>query len=131
VKYLLDTDTCIYAIKGRISRFERYEPLDCGISIIVLGELLDGAHKSAKIQHNLKEVATFTAMIEVLELSGKCANTYGEIRTVLEKRGETIGGNDLWIAAHAKTIGCTLVTNDQLEFKRVPGLKLANWLDEN
>jgi tRNA(fMet)-specific endonuclease VapC len=60
-------------------------------------------------------------------LPEEAASAYGEIRATLEKRGEMIGGNDLWIAAHAKSAGLTLVTNNEREFKRVPGLKLQNW----
>jgi tRNA(fMet)-specific endonuclease VapC len=63
----------------------------------------------------------------VVPLPGEAATAYGEIRAALEARGEMIGGNDLWIAAHAKSAGLTLVTNNEREFKRVPGLKLQNW----
>jgi tRNA(fMet)-specific endonuclease VapC len=63
----------------------------------------------------------------VVSLPGEAAAAYGEIRAALEARGEMIGGNDLWIAAHAKSAGLTLVTNNEREFKRVPGLKLQNW----
>jgi tRNA(fMet)-specific endonuclease VapC len=63
----------------------------------------------------------------VVPLPGEAAKAYGEIRAALEARGEIIGGNDLWIAAHAKSAGLTIVTNNEREFKRIPGLKLQNW----
>ena len=129
MKHLLDTDTCIYAINGRVAGFERHDPQGCCISPIVLGELLYGARKSGNAQHNLEEVMTFVGMISVAPLTEEVSDAYGELRALLEKQGQTIGGNDLWIAAHAKHLDCTLVTNNQREFKRVPGLKLANWID--
>jgi len=125
---MLDTDTCVYAMKDRIARFERYSPLDCGISTVVLGELLYGCRRSRRIAHNLKVTQAFIELVTVVQLDGDAAGVYGELRAHLAGRGEIIGANDLWIGAHAKSLGCTLVTNNQREFKRVPGLKLANWL---
>ena len=129
MKFLLDTDTCIYAINGRVAGFERHDPRDCCISPIALGELIYGANKSSNARRNLQEVAAFVAMLAVAPLTEEVAAVYGELRALLEKQGQVIGGNDLWIAAHAKHLDCTLVTNNQREFKRVPGLKLANWVD--
>jgi len=126
---MLDTDTCVYAMKDRVARFERVSPLDCGISSVVLGELLYGCHRSNRIAHNLKVTQAFIELVTVVHVDDDAANEYGRLRAHLARRGEIIGANDLWIGAQAKALGCTLVTNNQKEFKRVPGLKLANWLD--
>jgi tRNA(fMet)-specific endonuclease VapC len=66
--------------------------------------------------------------LPVVPLPEEAVTAYGEIRAALESRGEMIGGNDLWVAAHAKFAGLTFVTNNEREFKRVPGLKLRNWI---
>jgi tRNA(fMet)-specific endonuclease VapC len=67
--------------------------------------------------------------VPVMQLPLEAGQFYGEIRAALEARGEVIGNNDLWIAAHAKAAGLTLVTNNEGEFRRVPGLKIQNWLN--
>jgi tRNA(fMet)-specific endonuclease VapC len=89
--------------------------------------LLYGAERSQQSMRSLESLARLVSLLPVLPLPEEAASAYGEIRATLEKRGEMIGGNDLWIAAHAKSAGLTLVTNNEREFKRVPGLKLQNW----
>ena len=91
------------------------------------GELLYGAERSQQRTRALESIARLVSLLLVLPLPEEAASAYGEIRAALEKRGEMSGGNDLWIAAHAKSAGLTLVTNNHREFKRVPGLKLQNW----
>lgn len=94
--------------------------------------LLDtnGAYKSARVSENYLATDDFTSRLEVLPYTAKAAQHYGSIRAVLEKSGLSIGINDLHIAAHARSEGLTLVTNNLWEFERVPGLLLENWLAE-
>jgi tRNA(fMet)-specific endonuclease VapC len=92
-----------------------------------IGQLLYGAERSRQRNHALESLARLVSLLSVVPLPEEAAAAYGEIRAALEARGERIGGSDLWIAAHAKSTGLTLVTNHEREFKRVPGLKLQNW----
>jgi tRNA(fMet)-specific endonuclease VapC len=98
------------------------------ISAITLSELCHGAEKSAKVTQNLAVVEEFASLIEVLPYTAKAAAHYGAIRAALDKAGQTIGLNDLHIAAHARSEGLTLVTNNLGEFERVPGLLVENWV---
>ncbi|MHB8679733.1 MAG: type II toxin-antitoxin system tRNA(fMet)-specific endonuclease VapC [Rudaea sp.] len=132
MRYLLDTNICIYIARRRPAevqkRFERLKAGDAAISAITFGELQYGAAKSrlpAVAKANLEEFAGF---LPVLALDAGCARAYGEIRATLESAGRVIGGNDLWIAAHARSAQLVLVTNNEREFKRVPGLKVENWV---
>lgn len=100
------------------------------ISAITLSELYHGAEKSAQVAQNLAVVEEFASLLEVLPYSAKASPHYGAIRAKLEKAGRSIGVNDLHIAAHARSEGLTLVTNNMGEFERVPGLLLENWLAE-
>ena len=77
--------------------------------------------------HAIESLGRLVSLLPAVPLSGEAATAYGEIRAALKARGEMIGGNDLWIAAHAKSAGLTLVTNNKREFKRVPGLEFQNW----
>jgi tRNA(fMet)-specific endonuclease VapC len=101
---------------------------DAVLSVITYGELLDGAERSQQRTRALESIARLVSLLLVLPLPEEAASAYREIRAAPEKRGAMIGGNDLWIAAHAKSAGLTLVTNNNREFKRVPGLKLQNWV---
>ena len=98
------------------------------ISSNTLGELYHGAEKSAKVAQNLAVVEEFASLLEVLPYCAKASAHYGAIRSVLEKTGRPIGINDLHIAAHARSEGLTLVTNNLGEFERVPGLLMENWV---
>ncbi|HKE07354.1 MAG TPA: type II toxin-antitoxin system VapC family toxin [Candidatus Acidoferrum sp.] len=130
-RYMLDTNMCIYLRQDRppevTKRFRQMQHGDAVLSVITYGELLYGAERSQQRKRALESLARLVSLLPVLPLSEEAASGYGEIRATLEKRGEMIGGNDLWIAAHAKSAGLTLVTNNEREFKRVPGLKLQNW----
>jgi tRNA(fMet)-specific endonuclease VapC len=112
-----------------LARFEKLKAGDACLSVITYGELLYGAHKSKQRDVALARLADLVSLLPVLEMPSDAANQYGEIRAGLEAKGETIGGNDLWIAAHAKAEGLILVTNNEREFGRVPGLKVQNWAD--
>jgi tRNA(fMet)-specific endonuclease VapC len=130
-RYMLDTNICIYLRQNRppevTARFRQMQHGDAVISVITYGELLYGAERSQQRSHALESLARLVSLLSVVPLPGEAAPAYGEIRAALEAHGERIGGNDLWIAAHAKSAGLTLVTNNEREFKRVPGLKLQNW----
>ena len=89
---------------------------------------MHGVEKSAKPDHNLRQVEDFVSRITVLEYGNKAACHYGDIRATLERKGTSIGVNDLHIAGHARCAGLTLVTNNFQEFERVEGLRLDNWI---
>ena len=131
-RYLLDTNICIYIQRQRpekvLARFEMLEPGDAVISVITWGELLYGAEKSKQCQKVLHLLEEFKSFIAVSPLPEKAGNEYGIIRASLESEGKPIGNNDLWIAAHAKAAALALVTNNEREFKRVPGLNVQNWV---
>jgi len=131
LKYLLDTNIAIYVIKHRpiqvLETFNRHAGQLC-ISSITLAELFHGVEKSAKPDHNLRQVEDFVSRLEVLEYGNKAAAHYGDIRANLERKGTPIGVNDLHIAAHARSEGLTLVTNNLREFERVEGLRVENWV---
>ena len=131
IKYMLDTNIVIYVIKRRpvevLDIFNRHVGQMC-ISSITLAELLHGAEKSARIEHNLAVVEDFVSRLSVMEYDTKAASQYGDIRATLERKGTSIGVNDLHIAGHARSQALTLVTNNIAEFERVEGLRLANWV---
>lgn len=131
LKYLLDTNIVIYVIKRRPVEVLSVFNANAGrlaISAITLSELFHGAEKSSKVQQNLAVVEEFSSLLEVLPYTAKASQHYGAIRSELEKSGRPIGVNDLHIAAHARSEGLTLVTNNLGEFERVPGLLLENWV---
>lgn len=130
LRYLLDTNIVIYVIKRRpfaaLQLFNDNEG-HMGISSITLAELLHGAEKSNAPLRSLATVEDFCSRLEVLPYGAKAAQHYGSIRAALEKRGQTIGVNDLHIAAHARSEGLTLVSNNLHEFHRVEALQFENW----
>ncbi|HMI95948.1 MAG TPA: type II toxin-antitoxin system VapC family toxin [Micropepsaceae bacterium] len=130
LRYLLDTNTCIY-IRGKqpkiVSRFEKLDPGEVGISVIAYGELAYGVSKSKQSDRAIAGLERFIASIPVLPMPIEAGEAYGHLRAALEEKGEIIGPNDLWIAAHALVSGLTLVTNNEREFKRVKDLKFENW----
>ena len=129
--FMLDTNICIYIQRQKpkevLIRFQKLKPGDAAISVITWGELLYGAEKRQKRKMALQLLEEFKTIVPVLPLPENAGKTYGEIRAALETKGKLIGNNDLWIAAHAKTAGLTIVTNNEREFKRVKGLKIQNW----
>ena len=131
LKYMLDTNIVIYVIKRRplavLEIFNRHAGQMC-ISSITLAELLHGAEKSTRLEHNVRRVEDFVSRLEVLEYGRKAASHYGDIRADLERKGTPIGVNDLHIAGHARSEGLTLVTNNPREFERVEALRLDNWV---
>ena len=130
LRFLLDTNIVIYVIKNKPrSALELFNAHDgrMAISSITLAELLHGAEKSNAPTRSLAVVEDFASRLEVLPYGAKAAQHYGSVRSNLEKRGLTIGVNDLHIAAHARSEGLTLVTNNLREFERVEALQLVNW----
>lgn len=130
-RYLLDTNICIYIQRQRppavLERFRRLKPGAAVISVITWGELAYGAEKSRQRDKVLALLEELVTMLPVMPLPGTAGQSYGAIRAALEAKGEPIGNNDLWIAAHAKAAGLIVVTNNEREFKRVPGLQVRNW----
>ena len=131
MRFMLDTNICIYIINEKppsvVGRFRSFAIGDIGISAITLAELEYGAAKSTQPKRNREALEQFISPLEVGAFDAKATNAYGRIRTTLEKRGTPIGAMDLLIAAHAITLGATLITNNKREFERVSGLKIENW----
>lgn len=131
IKYLLDTNIVIYVIKRRpievLHTFNKHQS-QMAISSITLAELIYGAEKSQKTEQNLLQIEDFVSRLVVLDYGAKSAAHYGDIRAKLEKEGLTIGANDLHIAAHARSEGLIVVTNNVREFQRVEGIRIENWL---
>ncbi|NDY94414.1 PIN domain-containing protein [Wenzhouxiangella limi] len=130
-RYLLDTNILIAAIKGVTSIRARLASVDASeivLSPIVLGELQLGVEKSRLQSANRAALARVMQSFACLPLDGEVARHYGEIRARLERLGQTIGANDYWIAAQARALDLTLVSDNVGEFQRVDGLRLENWL---
>lgn len=134
MKYMLDTNICIYTIKHKpaevIKNFLKHDPDEMCISTITYAELMHGVEKSQAIEKNRIAMALFLSPITVLEFDSCAAEEYGKIRACLEKRGTPIGPMDMLIAAHAKSEGLTLITNNTREFFRVEGLNIEDWTIE-
>lgn len=133
MRYLLDTNICIYIAKqkppGVRARLERLHPGDVGMSVITYSELLYGAWKSESVEANLAMIDRLRSLIPVLPADTDMAERYGRLRATLEKKGRSIGAYDMLIAAHALSRRLTLVTNNVREFARVEGLRLENWAE--
>ena len=133
MKYMLDTNICIYILKQNnekvLNRINKCQYGDICISSIVYSELIYGVEKSASREKNLNNLLKFLAPIKVYDYDINASNEYGVIRTALEKERNTIGPMDLLIAAHAKSLNTILVTNNEREFRRVKGLKVENWVN--
>lgn len=128
---LLDTNTCIYLIRRRpkeaLQRFERFEVGEVGVSVITVSELRYGVEKSTRPEQNLRALEQFLLPLEVLNFGPEATVSYGRVRASLEERGMPIGPLDTLIAAHALSLGATLVTNNTREFERVSGLQIEDW----
>ena len=131
VRYLLDTNICIYIAKHNppavCERFSRHTADELAISVVTLGELRFGAEKSQSRERALAVIAQLEAMMQIAPLVEAVGKHYGQIRATLQQHGEIIGNNDLWLAAHARAKGWILVTNNEREFVRVKGLQIENW----
>ena len=131
LRYLLDTNIVIYVLKRRpievLSLFNE-NASRMAISALTLSELFHGAEKSTRVSDNLVAIEDFCSRLEVLPYGAKAAQHYGAIRAGLEKTGQPIGVNNLHIAAHARSEGLVVVTNNVGEFARVPALQVENWV---
>lgn len=131
MKYLLDTNSCIYLIRQRPSRLveelARQQVGDVGVSSITVAELEYGVAKSTQVSRNKTALEQFLAPLVIANFDDAAAEVYGPIRAFLEKHGTPIGSLDTLIAAHALSLEVTLVTNNEREFIRVPQLRVVNW----
>lgn len=134
MKYMLDTNICIYLMNGKddklAMKFNKNNPNDLCISNITYSELMYGVEKSKNKELDFSRLLLFLSEINILNYDFNASEEYGRIRILLEKKGNIIGSNDLFIAAHAKSLGLTLITNNEKEFSRVNGLKVENWIEK-
>lgn len=130
LKFMLDTNICIFTIKNRPEHvreaFNAHHGQLC-ISTVTLMELVFGAEKSSNPQRNLAVIEGFAARLEVLKYDWEAAANTGQLRAELAKLGTPIGPYDQMIAGHARSLGLVLVTNNTREFERVPGLRIEDW----
>ena len=130
MKYMLDTDTFSYLVNGIPQVLQRYAKAveqEVGISVVSYGEVLFGIGKQQPGASKQKRIDYLLDQMPIALMDEDVARCYGSIRSVLELSGKPIGPNDTWIAAHALSLGATLVTGNVREYKRVAGLKLENW----
>lgn len=131
MKYMLDTNICIYAIKHSseavIRRFLEHNPDEMCISAITHAELIHGVEKSQAVEKNRLAISLFLSPITILKFDNYAAEEYGRVRTNLEKKGTPIGPMDMLIAGHARAEGLVLVTNNTREFHRVENLEVEDW----
>jgi len=130
-QFLLDTNICVYVMNHRprsvLAYFEQHKE-HLAISSITLAELRFGAANSQHVAHNQRAIDEFCLRLDVLDFDAHAALQYGDIRATLKKQGQLIGDNDLLIAAHARSLNATLVTNNVREFERVAQLHVVNWV---
>ena len=134
MKYMLDTNICIYIIKHKpeavIRKFVLHDPDEICISAVTYAELIYGVEKSQAVEKNRLALSLFLSPITVLEFDSRASEKYGIIRAELEKKGTQIGPMDMLIAGHAKAEKLILVTNNTREFIRVEGLEIEDWTQE-
>jgi tRNA(fMet)-specific endonuclease VapC len=130
-RFMLDTDTCSYIMKRShplvLKRLQAVAVSDVCMSVVTKAELLYGVEVSPRRAHDTDALAAFLPYVEAVNLSDDAAQHYADIRADLKRRGALIGANDLFIAAHARALGLTLVTNNTAEFERVSNLGVENW----
>lgn len=133
MRYMLDTNICIYAIKHKpkqvFLKLQEHDPSEVCISSVTYAELVHGVEKSQSTEKNRVALALLLANIEIMDFDSSAAECYGKIRADLEKAGKPIGPLDMMIAGHAKSLGYTVVTNNTKEFIRVNELKIENWAE--
>jgi tRNA(fMet)-specific endonuclease VapC len=130
LKYMIDTNIVIYTLKNRPAKvraaFKKHSGEMC-LSSVSMGELIYGAEKSARVEHNLSIIEGLGARLKVESFDMKAAMHFGQLRAELAKSGKLIGPYDMMIAGHARALGLILVTNNRREFDRVSGLRVENW----
>ena len=132
MRYMLDTNICIYVIKHKpetvFQKLQNINPEEVCISSVTYAELVHGVEKSAAVEKNRLALSMLLANMEILDFDVDAADCYGKIRAVLEKKGTPIGPLDMMITAHAQSLGYTVVTNNVKEFSRVSALRIENWV---
>ncbi|TCP96949.1 tRNA(fMet)-specific endonuclease VapC [Cricetibacter osteomyelitidis] len=134
MKYMLDTNICIYAIKRKpisvVEQLIKHQDQVC-ISSVTLMELYYGAEKSSAPERNRYDIDYFVANLVVLDYDPLAAAHTAEIRADLAAKGTPVGSYDSMIAGHARSLGLVCVTNNTKEFERIAGLRLENWWQLN
>ncbi|MGD9094213.1 MAG: type II toxin-antitoxin system VapC family toxin [Anaerolineales bacterium] len=132
MKYMLDTNICIYLIKQQprevIDKFQGIALGEIAISTVTVAEMMYGVAKSQYKEKNKAALQAFLAPLEMVDFDFSAAQQYGVVRAYLEKAGKPIGAYDLMIAAHALSLGLVLVSNNEQEFQRIPDLIVENWV---
>ena len=132
IRFMLDTDVCVQLLRGQVphlyKRLRRHKIDDVAISTITLAELQYGVAKSARPSHHEALLAQFLAPLAIAPFGPAAAEVYGKVRTALERQGNPSGPLGTLIAAHALSLGSTMVTCNEREFRRVEGLTVENWL---
>ena len=132
MRYMLDTNICIYVIKHKpvtvFQKLQNINPEDVCISSVTYAELVHGVEKSAAVEKNRLALSMLLANMEILDFDVDAADCYGKIRAALEKKGTPRGTLDMMIAAHAQSLSYTVVTNNVKEFSRVSALQIENWV---
>lgn len=133
MRYMLDTNICIYVIKHKpenvFRKLQTIHPEDVCISSVTYAELVHGVEKSIAVEKNRLALSMLLANMEILDFDVDAADCYGKIRAGLEKNGTPIGPLDMMIAGHAQSLGYTVVTNNVKDFSRVSALKIENWAE--
>lgn len=136
MRYMLDTNMLIYMLKQRpvgvamkVAQIQAQDPLSLCMSFVTWAELLKGAERSSKPEQTRRSLDMLAESIPVsYDVTDEVCRYHARYSAMLQAQGLPIGSNDLWIAAHARAAGCTLVTNNQREFLRIPDLVLDNWV---
>ncbi|NES00667.1 MAG: type II toxin-antitoxin system VapC family toxin [Symploca sp. SIO1B1] len=133
MRFLLDTNICIYIIKQKppkvLEKFQTLDISDISISSITAAELEYGVYKSQRLEKNRAALNQFLIPLEVIPFDERATQAYGQIRADLERQGIVIGGMDMLIASQAISLGLILVTNNVRELSRIPGLAIENWIN--
>src|SRR5205085_11334159 len=131
LRYMLDTDICSYVMKrshdALLRRLQKVPVSDVCVSVVTKSELLYGVEVSPRRQQDEAALNAFLNYVEVLDFPDSASSHYARIRAQLKKSGKMIGANDLFIAAHARSLGLTLVTHNTQEFRRVQRLAIEDW----
>ena len=131
LRYMLDTDVCSYVMKRShdplLQRLQKVPVSDVCVSVVTKSELLYGVEVSPRRQQDEAALNAFLNYVEVLDFPDTASSHYAQIRAQLKKSGNMIGANDLFIAAHARSLGLTLVTHNSQEFRRVHRLTIEDW----
>lgn len=131
MRYMLDTNICIYLIKQKpekvLRHFKAHSVGEIGISSITLAELRYGVERSQQVKKNQQALEDFTLPLEIADFDEVAAEVYGNVRAGLEQAGTPVGSMDMLIGAHALSLGVTLVTNNLREFQKIKNLKVVDW----